>query len=166
MRNLFWIVFALIVAVFCSCSDDEGNACRSFYSDLCSRNKYFDEPEEYYYKQKSLFCDCIKDKRSEFTDYEKMECDRYLSSIDYLDESIPDQKQTLQNCAVNHQLLKKYGDTYISYCQLRNGTDRCKEDRNNCIKACPTSSDEEYKGCIATCNGRYPCDKICSGFDL
>jgi|GEM_PF-2989328 len=165
MRTLMLFVFVALI-IIPSCSEDEGNACRSFYSDLCSRQKYFDEAEEYYYKQKSLFCDCIKNKRSDFTDYEKIECDRNLNSIDALDESVPDQKKVLQGCDVQHQLLKKYGDTYISYCQLRNGTDKCKEDQKGCLNNCPTSSDEEYKGCVAECNAKYPCNDMCSGFGL
>ncbi len=164
MKNLFLFIVLYITFTFFSCSDDEGNACRSFYNDLCSNERYFDEPEEYYYTQKKLFCDCIKNKRSEFTDYEKMECDRLLESIDMLDENIPEQKKVLQECAVQHELLSKYKDTYILTCQMRNGTEDCNNAKNDCIKQCPTDSDEKYKACIATCNAQYPCDSICDGF--
>lgn len=162
MRRWLFVLSLILIAVFLSCSED--NACRSFWSDLCSKEKYFNEPEEYYYQQKLFFCNCIKNKRSNFTDYEKIECDRYLESIDMLDENIPEQKKSLQECAVQHALLDKYKDTYISICQMRNGTEECNKSKSDCIKECPTGSDEEYKGCIAKCNAQYPCDSLCDGF--
>lgn len=164
MRNPIFMLTLLQIVIFLSCSGDEGNACRSFYTDLCSKERYFNEPEEYYYQQKILFCNCIKNQRANFTDYEKIECDRYLKSIDLLDENLPEDKRVLQECTVQHELLKKYKDTYISICQMRNGTDECNKSRSECIKACPTGSEEEYKGCVAKCSGQYPCDDLCDGF--
>lgn len=167
MRVTIGIVFVCILSIFISinCSDEK-NACESFYDKLCSKESYFNEAEEYYYQQKVLMCNCIKNKRSDFTDYEKIECDRFLKSLAELDESVPDQKKTLQECSVQNQLLDKYGDTYINTCMMRNGTDSCNESKKNCVDECPTDSDEKYKGCVAQCNAQFPCDDLCDGFEF
>lgn len=164
MRGIFFfgLLFASFFVIF-SCSEDK-NACESFYDKLCSKEKFFDEPEEYYYKQKVLFCNCIKNKRSDFTDYEKIECDRYLKSLEELNADDPEQRDILQECSVNNKLLDKYGDTYISICLLKDGTEECRKSKDECKKECPTDSDEKYKGCIAECNAKYPCDSLCDGF--
>ncbi len=165
MSKFLNMAFLLMILVFmCYCSEEK-NACESYYSNICSKEKYFDEPEEYYYKRKVLMCNCIKNKRSDFTDYEKIECDRFLKSLEELDEDVPEQKKVLQECSVQNRLLDKYGDTYISICLLRNGTETCNDLKKECIKNCPTDSDEKYKGCIAECNARYPCDELCDGFE-
>ncbi|MCX7959853.1 MAG: hypothetical protein N3B13_12495 [Deltaproteobacteria bacterium] len=166
MRNCCMIILLLMTGVlFFNCSEDK-NACQSYYDKICSKEKFFDEAEEYYYQQKVLLCNCVKNKRSDFTDYEKMECDRMLKSLEELNEDVPDQKKILQECSVQNRLLDKYGDDYISVCLLRNGTEECNNSKADCIKKCPTDSDEKYKGCIAECNAKYPCDEICDGFEF
>ncbi len=167
MRFLLVMISVLVAFIsFFSCSDEEKNECESYYSKICSNERYFDEPEEYYYQQKVLMCNCIKNKRSDFTDYEKIECDRTLKSLSELDENIDDQKQILQECAVGNKLLDMYGDTYVSICLMRNGTEECMNSKNDCTKNCPTDSDEKYKGCIAECNAKYPCEDLCDGFEF
>ncbi len=166
MRRFFLLSLFLIPAlVILSCSEEK-NVCESYYDKICSKEKYFDEPEEYYYQQKVLMCNCIKNKRSDFTDYEKIECDRMLKSLAELDENVPDQKKVLQECSVQNKLLDKYGDTYISVCLLRNGTEECDNSKADCVKECPTDSDEKYKGCVAECNAKYPCGELCDGFEF
>lgn len=157
------ILFVMFGLFFISCGGDK-NACESFYNSICSEAKYFDEVEEYYYQQKVHMCNCVKNKRANFTDYEKIECDRFLRSIEELDESVDDQRKVLQNCSVGNYLLDKYKDLFISTCLLRNGLDNCNNSKKDCIKNCPTTSDEKYKGCISECNSKFPCDSLCDGF--
>ncbi len=163
MERLFFLIPLCFFLLF-SCSEDK-NECESYYDRLCSKEKYFDEPEEYFYQQKVKWCNCIKGKRSDFTDYEKIECDRYLESFKELDESVPDQKKVLQECEVGNRLLDKYGDLYISTCLLANGTAQCEDSKSECVKGCPSDSEEAFKGCISECDYKYPCDKICNGFE-
>ncbi|MGC9043393.1 MAG: hypothetical protein ACP5KG_06005 [Myxococcota bacterium] len=167
MRRLTLILLSgiMVLLIFANCSEDK-NACESYYDNLCSNESYFNEPEEYYHQQKVLECNCIKNERSDFTDYEKIECDRFLKSLSQLDESVPEQKKDLQWCSVQSQLLDKYGDTYINTCLMRNGTDNCKKAKDQCANDCPKDSDEAYKGCIAQCNAKFPCDTLCDGFEF
>ncbi|MCX7943389.1 MAG: hypothetical protein N2746_02635 [Deltaproteobacteria bacterium] len=166
MKMYFFCFLSLFVMfVFYSCSEDK-NACESFYDKICSKQKYFDEPEEYYYQQKVRMCNCVKGKRSDFTEYEKIECDRWLKSLAELNEDVPEQKEILQECSVANKLLDKYGDTYVSVCLMKDGTKECNDSKKECMKGCPTDSDEKYKGCIAECNEKFPCDDICDQFEF